>query len=228
MFRVPQKYTPEEIAGSGMTSLRARKRLVERLRVMGIQNQHVLDAMLNTPRHLFIEEALAHRAYDDTPLPIGYGQTISQCYVVARMTEALFPEGETSGKLGKILEIGTGSGYQAAILAQLARQVYTVERIQPLADQATARLQAMDYRNVRVKCDDGYKGWSQYAPYDGIIVTAAPEEVPQTLLEQLVDGGRLIIPVGELDSQELRLYIREGERFHSQLLEFVRFVPLVK
>ncbi|WP_455217052.1 protein-L-isoaspartate(D-aspartate) O-methyltransferase, partial [Kaarinaea lacus] len=181
-----------EHQGIGMTSQRTRDRLVTRLQEEGITNRQVLELIRNTPRHIFVDEALASRSYEDTALPIGYGQTISQPYVVARMTSVLLE----SGPLNKVLEIGTGSGYQAAVLAPLAGEVYSVERIRPLLDQARKRLSELQLRNVRLKYSDGSWGWPEFAPYDAIIATAAPEQVPESLLEQLSIGGRLVMPVG--------------------------------
>ena len=213
-----------DLRGIGMTSQRTRDRLVQRLREAGIRDQRVLAAIRNTPRHIFVDEALASRAYEDTALPIGHGQTISQPYIVARMTEALLAD-----KLPqKVLEVGTGSGYQTAILAQLVPEVYTVERIAGLQDRARERLNRLKLRNIHYKRADGTWGWSQYAPYDGIIVTAAPEEVPEELLKQLADGGRLVIPSGPAGQQTLRLLERDGDTIHETTLGRVSFVPLVK
>lgn len=212
-----------ELAGLGMTSQRARQRLLARLQEEGISNWAVLGAVHDTPRHLFIDEALAHRAYEDTALPIGLGQTISQPYVVARMSELLL-----TGPLKRVLEIGTGSGYQTAVLAQIAEEVFTIERIRALQDQARTRHQRLELRNIRYRHGDGWQGWAEEGPFDGIIVTAAPDSVPQALLEQLADGGRLIVPVGaEFGVQELRLIQRHGEHFETTVVEQVRFVPLV-
>lgn len=212
-----------ELAGLGMTSQRARQRLLARLQEEGIGHWAVLGAVHDTPRHLFIDEALAHRAYEDTALPIGLGQTISQPYVVARMSELLL-----TGPLARVLEIGTGSGYQTAVLAQIADEVFTIERIRALQDQARARHQRLELRNIRYRHGDGWQGWADEGPYDGIIVTAAPDSVPEALLAQLADGGRLVVPVGaELGVQELRLIQRHGERFETTVIEQVRFVPLV-
>lgn len=209
--------------GIGMTSQRTRERLVQRLRDQGITNEQVLDVMRSTPRHIFMDEALASCAYEDTALPIGYGQTISQPYIVARMTEVLL----SRGPLAKVLEIGTGSGYQTTILAQLVEQVYTVERISGLQNKARQRMRELGLYNVRFKVDDGNMGWSQNAPYDAIIVTAAPEELPTELLEQLAVGGHLIIPTGGRNKQVLRLITREADGFHEESLENVLFVPLL-
>ena len=211
----------KQVAGIGMTSLRTRRRLVDRLRQSGISNQEVLDVMLNTPRHVFVDEALAHRAYDDTALPIGHGQTISQPYIVARMTERLM---EYSPK--RVLEIGTGSGYQASILAQLVDELYTVERIEPLLSAARKRFRSLRLSNIRAKYSDGSWGWKDAAPFDAIIVTAAPNEIPVALLEQLKLGGPLLGPVGNAQSQQLELYIRTKNGIERQTLEPVSFVPL--
>ena len=212
------------LAGIGMTSQRTRDRLVARLRDEGIQNEAVLAVMRTTPRHIFVDEALASRAYEDTALPIGHGQTISQPYIVARMTEVLLG----SGGCKKVLEIGTGSGYQTAVLAQLVEQVCSVERIPELQARARKALAEMGLRNLLFRISDGSWGWRTLAPYDGIIVTAAPEQVPRALLEQLADGGRLVIPSGRADDQRLRLITRNGDMFNETLLDRVSFVPLVK
>ncbi len=213
-----------KLAGIGMTSQRTRDRLIARLREEGIKDVRVLDVMRTTPRHIFVDEALASRAYEDTALPIGYGQTISQPYIVARMSEVLLAGGPRS----KVLEIGTGSGYQTAVLAQLVDQVYTVERIPELHARAKKCLTELQLRNVRFQRSDGSWGWQQYAPYDGIMVTAAPEQVPEELLMQLAEGGRLVIPSGRADAQRLRLIIRSADSFSETLLDWVSFVPLIK
>ena len=210
--------------GIGMTSQRTRDRLIERLRSEGITNESILEVMRTTPRHLFIDEALASRAYEDTALPIGHGQTISQPYIVARMTEVLL----AGPPLKRVLEVGTGCGYQTAVLAQLIEHLYTVERIAPLQEQAKQRLTQLQLRNIVFRITDGYWGWNDYAPYDGIIVTAAPEELPEELLSQLTDGGRLVIPIGPAGQQRLFLIRREGDEFHHEALDWVSFVPLVK
>jgi len=207
-----------------MTSQRTRVRLVERLKQQGIEDTSVLEAMKSLPRHIFVDEALAHRAYEDSALPIGFGQTISQPFVVALMTQALLA-GE---KVQRVLEIGTGSGYQSAVLAKLVRRVYSVERIKGLIDRAKDRLAALGIRNVLIKYDDGTGGWPQQGPFDAIIVTAAPEQVPQDLLDQLDDGGRLVVPVGNGDVQELRVIEKRGDKFVETILEYVRFVPLLR
>lgn len=210
--------------GIGMTSQRTRDRLIERLREKNIQNESVLEVMRSTPRHIFVDEAMATRAYEDTALPIGLGQTISQPYIVARMTEALL-EG---GPLDKVLEIGTGSGYQTALLSRLVKRVYSVERIEALQQQARLRFQELGLRNIRLKYSDGNWGWDDYAPYDGIIVTAAPSKVPKPLFDQLKVGGRLVIPVGEQEgSQHLLIVTRTEEGFDSKTLDLVSFVPLL-
>ncbi|WP_445768318.1 protein-L-isoaspartate(D-aspartate) O-methyltransferase [Rheinheimera sp.] len=196
--------------------------LAQKLQREGITHPHVLAAIANTPRHLFVEAVLAHKAYENTALPIGQGQTISQPYIVARMTELLLQDKAP----GKLLEIGTGSGYQTAILAQLFGHVCSVERIKALQFQAKRRLQQLDLHNVSMKHGDGWQGWPSKAPFDSIIVTAAPTEVPSALLQQLTEGGRLVIPVG-LHEQTLRVYERHGDSFSSRDIEAVRFVPLV-
>ena len=215
--------TPRSVAGIGMTSRRTRDRLITRLRDMGIDDERVLQTIKKVPRHLFIEEALASRAYEDTALPIGYGQTISQPYVVALMTQALFAE----RPLAKVLEVGSGSGYQTAILATLAAQVYSVERIGALLQTARRRLVTLGYRNVSCKLSDGNQGWPEHAPYDGILVTAAPAEIPETLVTQLAVGGRMVIPAGDVAIQELWLIRNTGTGTSRSRLEDVKFVPLV-
>jgi protein-L-isoaspartate(D-aspartate) O-methyltransferase len=213
----------QRLEGIGMTSRRTRERMVVRLREQGIKNQAVLDVMQETPRHIFVEEALTTRAYDDMPLPIGFNQTISQPYIVARMTELLLAK----GPLEKVLEIGTGSGYQTAILAQLVRMVFTVERIYPLQRRARRCLRELHLRNVRMKHSDGAWGWQDYAPYDGIIVTAAPTEVPQSLLDQLAPGGILVIPVGGGRTQTLQRITRTEIGNQVESISPVIFVPLL-
>lgn len=210
--------------GTGMTSQRARDRLVDRLRQKGITNELVLKAISETPRHLFIDEALSHRAYEDNALPISNGQTISQPYIVARMTEVLLQDGIPD----KVLEIGTGSGYQAAILAAIVPRVFSVERIRALLVQAKQRFRQLKLNNIMAKHSDGSWGWPQSGPYDAIMVTAAPEEVPQELLDQLAEGGCMVIPVGKgRDVQELRCIKRTADGFESRILEAVSFVPFL-
>ena len=210
--------------GIGMTSQRTRERLLGRLMDQGISSLGVLDVMRSTPRHIFLDEALSHRAYEDVALPIGHNQTISQPYIVARMTEAIV----TSGPLETVLEIGTGCGYQTAIIAQLAKKVYTIERIKPLLDRAKANIKSLRLRNTDFKHDDGSLGWKQKAPFDAIIATAAPQEVPNELLQQLnPQGGRLVIPVGGDGRQELKLITRNEDDFSETFLDAVRFVPLL-
>lgn len=209
--------------GIGMTSQRTRERLIERLYEEGLSNPHVLEVIRRTPRHLFVDEALAHRAYEDTALPIGHNQTISQPYIVGRMTELLL----AGGPLDKVLEIGTGSGYQTAVLTQLVERVFSVERIQSLQDRAKERLASLNIRNVVFRWGDGWEGWNALGPYNGIIVTAAAAEVPQSLLDQLAIGGRLVIPVGSGETQELLLIVREEDGYSRHVLDLVRFVPLL-
>ena len=189
----------------------------------GVKNHRVLDIVRTTPRHIFLDEALSHRAYEDVALPIGYSQTISQPFIVARMTEALV----NTGELGRVLEIGTGCGYQTAIIAQLADEVYTVERIKPLLNRARKNLKLLGLRNIGLKHGDGGLGWPEKGPFDAIITTAAPQQIPQGLMEQLAEGGRLIIPVGGEAGQELRLITRTGDDFTVDVLSKVRFVPLL-
>ena len=209
--------------GIGMTSQRTRERLIARLMDAGIRSIPVLDVIRSTPRHIFLDEALAHRAYEDTALPIGHGQTLSQPYIVARMTEALLG----GGRLKKVLEVGTGSGYQTAVLGPLVDELFTVERIKPLQDKARERIRKLGFHHVRCKISDGSWGWEDQAPFDGIIVTASPREVPQKLLEQLAVGGRMVIPVGESGDQVLQLITRTEEGYQTEILERVRFVPLL-
>jgi len=209
--------------GVGMTSQRTRDRLIARLRDKGINDDRVLDVMSVVPRHLFVDEALASRAYEDDALPIGFGQTISQPYIVALMTSALLGDSVP----GRVLEVGTGCGYQTAILANLVDDVYTIERIEPLMKSARRRLVGLRYRNIHYRFSDGSLGWPQQAPFDAIITTAAAAEMPEVLKEQLVEGGRLVIPVGQRGIQELRLITRTPDGFENDLLELVNFVPLV-
>lgn len=212
------------LKGIGMTSQRTRERLLGRLIEQGISNMHVLDVIRSTPRHIFLEEALSHRAYEDVALPIGYNQTISQPYIVARMTEAILE----SGPLDRVLEIGTGCGYQTAIIAKLAKNVYSVERIKPLLDRAKKNLKLLGIRNTEFKHCDGSLGWEKESPFDAVITTAAPQIIPGELLQQLNrNGGRLVIPVGGEDKQELKCIIRSDESFQEETLGAVRFVPLL-
>lgn len=211
--------------GIGMTSQRTRDRLITRLEEKGIRNERVLEAMRMTPRHLFVDEALASRAYEDTALPIGHKQTISQPYVVARMTEAIIRDGIPN----KVLEVGTGSGYQAAILAALIKDVYTVERVEPLYQQARRRAMELGLRNIRFKLSDGAWGWESYAPYEAIVVTAAPKEIPEALIEQLDENGRLVIPVGRTSEvQDLLLLHKTKDGIVKERLDGVSFVPLIQ
>jgi len=210
-------------AGIGMTSARTRDRLVQRLREQGITNLAVLDRIRNVPRHIFVDEALASRAYEDTALPIGFGQTISQPYIVARMTEALL-EG---GPLENVLEVGTGCGYQTAVLAPLVTHLYTIERIEPLLARARQRLKELGVRNVRFRHGDGSLGWKAHAPFDGILVAAAPLTVPEALLKQLKIGGRLIVPLGPEGEQQLVRFTRREQRMERESLGAVAFVPLL-
>lgn len=212
-----------DVSGVGMTSQRTRNRLTDRLREQGIVNEAVLQVMASTPRHLFVDEALAHRAYEDTALPIGNSQTISQPYIVARMTELLLQDVPPTS----VLEVGTGSGYQTAILAQLMDQVFTVERISALLDRALGRFRQLGLHQIKSKYDDGHLGWAEKGPFDAIIVTASPREVPAALLAQLRAGGRLIIPVGDAEMQTLTLVTRGEDGFETTLVEPVRFVPLL-
>jgi protein-L-isoaspartate(D-aspartate) O-methyltransferase len=214
--------TPEA-RGLGMTSQRARDRLIERLKAEGIADRRVLDVLTRLPRHLFIEEALASRAYEDTALPIGLGQTISQPYVVARMTEALIEPKIPA----KVLEIGTGSGYQAAVLAALCGNVYTVERIEELLRDARRRFRKLNIANVRSKHDDGKLGWPEHAPFDAIMLTAAGEFIDDILFAQLAPDGVLVAPVGPPGAQRLLRYRHDGKGWVSEMLGQVSFVPLL-
>ena len=207
------------LAGVGMTSQRTRDRLVQRLCDQGISNFEVLEVMRTTPRHLFLDEALAHRAYEDAALPIGFQQTLSQPYTVARMTELLL----AGGPLKRVLEVGTGSG----LLAQLVERIYSVERIKPLQEKARQRFRALGVNNVHLKHADGGFGWPEKGPFDGIISTAAPAQVPAELIDQLDIGGRLIIPVGDSKSQQLTLVVKTEQGAIASVIEPAYFVPLV-
>ncbi len=210
-------------AGIGMTSQRTRARLVERLFEQGITDIRVLEVMRTTPRHLFVDEALAHRAYEDAALPIGFNQTLSQPYTVARMTELLL----AGGRPANVLEIGTGSGYQTAVLAQLVGEVCSVERIRALQERARLRLRELKIYNVALRHGDGFAGWPSRAPFDGILTTAAPRSVPEELLRQLRVGGRLVIPIGDDRTQRLTVVTRTEDGHEVREVEPVRFVPLV-
>lgn len=212
-----------DLTGIGMTSQRTRFRLLDRLRQQGIDDEELLEIIGQTPRHIFVDEALSHRAYEDTSLPIGFNQTISQPYVVALMTKALFQ----GGKLSRLLEVGTGCGYQTSILAQLCDRVYTVERIKGLQNRARQKLKLLGLRNVQFRHSDGSLGWAEQAPFDGIMVTASPRRVPQELVDQLSPNGRMIIPVGGSDGQKLQLITLEDGEMQVEVLEQVRFVPLL-
>jgi len=211
------------MSGIGMTSARTRDRLVQRLREQGIANLAVLDRIRNVPRHIFVDEALGSRAYEDTALPIGYGQTISQPYIVARMTEALLEGGPAES----VLEVGTGCGYQTAVLAPLVTQLYTIERIEPLLTRARERLKELGIRNVRFRHGDGSLGWKAHAPYDGILIAAAPLTVPEALIQQLKTGGRLVAPIGPEGEQQLVRLTRREQRIDREPLGAVAFVPLL-
>ncbi|HTT03985.1 MAG TPA: protein-L-isoaspartate(D-aspartate) O-methyltransferase [Steroidobacteraceae bacterium] len=210
-------------SGIGMTSARTRERLVQRLREQGITNLSVLDRIRNVPRHIFVDEAIASRAYEDTALPIGFGQTISQPYIVARMTEALLEGGAPD----KVLEIGTGCGYQTAVLAPLVGRVFTIERIEGLQQRAKDRLRELSIRNVRFRHGDGAQGWKAQSPFDGILVAAAPLAIPETLIEQLAVGGRLVMPVGPEGAQQLVRLTRREQGIERRVLGAVAFVPLL-
>ncbi len=215
--------TDLRLSGIGMTSARTRDRLVQRLREQGIANLAVLDRIRNVPRHIFVDEALGSRAYEDTALPIGYGQTISQPYIVARMTEALLEGGAAEN----ILEVGTGCGYQTAVLAPLVTRLYTIERIEPLLVRARERLKELGIRNVRFRHGDGTLGWKAHAPFDGILVAAAPLTVPEALVKQLRVGGRLLVPIGPEGEQELVRLTRREQGVQRESIGAVAFVPLL-
>jgi protein-L-isoaspartate(D-aspartate) O-methyltransferase len=211
------------LSGIGMTSARTRDRLVQRLREQGVANLAVLDRVRNVPRHIFVDEALGSRAYEDTALPIGFGQTISQPYIVARMTEALLE----SGANDNVLEVGTGCGYQTAVLAPLVTHLQTIERIGPLLARARLRLKELGIRNVRFRHGDGTLGWKTHAPFDAILVAAAPLTVPEALIKQLKVGGRLLVPIGPEGNQELVRFTRREQRVERESLGNVAFVPLL-
>ena len=209
--------------GIGMTSQRTRERLIQRLMDQGITRLEVLEAIRSVPRHLFVDEALAHRSYEDTALPIGYGQTLSQPYVVARMSELALAQGRPK----KVLELGSGSGYQTAILASLVDEICAIERIKPLLERARKQLRALRVRNVRLRHGDGLDGWASEAPFDLILGAAAPEHLPTQLLEQLAPGGRLILPVGG-ERQQLMMVTATPEGYVEEVIEEVNFVPMVR
>ncbi|MDD2760806.1 MAG: protein-L-isoaspartate(D-aspartate) O-methyltransferase [Methylomonas sp.] len=211
------------LQGIGMTSRRTRERMVSRLRQQGVLNTQVLAVMADIPRHIFVDEALESRAYEDTALPIGHNQTISQPYIVARMTELLLEK----SSLGRVLEIGTGCGYQTAILARLADQVYSVERIAPLMKKARDLLWELDIKTVGFKHGDGNCGWPEHAPYDAILAAAAPAEIPEALLQQLAVGGVMVIPVGSEGKQALHRVVRSEDGFIDEVIECVTFVPFL-
>ena len=212
------------LQGIGMTSQRTRERLISRLVEMGIKSETVLNTIRSIPRHIFVDEALASRAYENTALPIGYNQTISQPYIVAKMTEALL----SNGRLGKVLEIGTGCGYQTVILAQLVDKVYSIERIDALLTKARMRITTLGLRNVRLKHADGSQGWPDYAPFDGILVSAAPIGIPDILLQQLSPNGRLVIPIGKAGNQKLISITRTESGLQENQLDMVSFVPMLE
>ena len=209
--------------GIGMTSQRTRERLIQRLMDQGITRFEVLEAIRSVPRHLFVDEALAHRSYEDTALPIGYGQTLSQPYVVARMSELALAQGRPK----KVLELGSGSGYQTAILASLVDEICAIERIKPLLERARKQLRALRVRNVRLRHGDGLDGWASEAPFDLILGAAAPEQLPTQLLEQLATGGRLILPVGG-ERQQLMMVTATPEGYVEEVIEEVNFVPMLR
>ena len=215
------------LEGIGMTSARTRERLVKRLADGGISNHAILERIRSVPRHLFVDEALQSRAYEDSALPIGHSQTISQPYIVALMTQALV-DGKTAGELRKVLEVGTGCGYQTAVLASLVGTIYTIERIRDLSRSTRTRLSELGVHNVRYRHGDGMEGWPGQAPFDGILVAAAPSGIPQALMDQLAVGGRLIIPVGPAGQQELVRMTRTASGLEQEVLCQVSFVPLLE
>lgn len=215
--------SPRAVAEDKAEFTYRRHRMVdEQLKLRGIHDPKVLEALRKVRRHLFVDPWLRDRAYEDYPLPIGHGQTISQPYVVAYMTEAIEPEAD-----GRVLEIGTGSGYQAAVLAEIVKEVYTIEIIEPLGETARKRLQDLEYENVFVRIGDGYKGWPDHAPFDAIVVTAAPDKIPEALIDQLKVGGRMILPIGSF-FQDLWLVTKTEQGIEKKKLLPVRFVPMVK
>lgn len=216
------------VHGIGMTSARTRDRLIERLEQEGIRSEAVLERIRTVPRHLFVDEALASRAYENTALPIGFGQTISQPYIVALMTEALVEKLQPGQQLKKVLEIGTGCGYQTAVLAPFAKHVYSIERMQPLLRRARERFSALGINNVTLRHADGLHGWKSQAPFQGILVAASPADIPQELLRQLDEGGRMVIPTGRRGAQRLQCVTRRGSTFEARELGRVSFVPLVE
>jgi len=206
-----------------MTSRRTRERLVKRLQELGIASPFVLEIIRLTPRHLFVDEALSHLAYEDTALPIGHGQTISRPYMVARMTELLLQ----GGPMDSVLEVGTGSGYQTVVLSQLVGKVCSVERLKALQEKARKRLRTLKRTNVILRCADGVEGWSCQAPFDGILVSAAPSSIPEDLIEQLAVGGRMVIPIGDEEgTQELKCIVRTNRGYDIEMIETVKFVPM--
>ncbi|MGM0984626.1 MAG: protein-L-isoaspartate(D-aspartate) O-methyltransferase [Pseudomonadota bacterium] len=217
-------HSPDLLRGVGMTSQRTRDRMVGRLADQGIRDPRVLEVMAREPRHLFLDEALAHRAYEDTSLPIGHGQTLSQPWVVARMTELVIQEAPS-----RVLEVGTGSGYQTLVLSRLVKELWSVERINALHRRAGGRLRLLEVHNTRLRLADGGHGWPEEAPFDVILLTACASELPASLLAQLGEGGVLITPLAEPDGQQwLTRVRRSGESFETQRLEAVRFVPLLE
>ena len=210
--------------GSGMTSMRTRERLVSRLRDEGITDENVLDAIRDVPRHIFVDEALASRAYEDIALPIGLGQTISQPFIVALMTQATVAAPAPS----RVLEIGTGCGYQTAVLASLVSRVYTVERIGLLLARARERLRALEVNNVWFRHGDGNAGWPECEPFDAVLATAAPPRVPEQLVRQLVVGGRLVIPIGDSHRQSLKVFTRTESGVSEDTIADVSFVPMLR
>lgn len=215
--------TRVDIEGVGMTSARTRARLIDRLRRQGITDETVLEVIQSVPRHLFVDEALSHRAYEDSALPIGFNQTISQPYTVARMTELLLQ----GARPMRVLEIGTGCGYQAAVLAALVEQVFTIERISGLAEKARRTLSDLGIQNVIQRHNDGANGWQERAPFDGMLITASPHQVPPSLFAQLAEGGRMILPLAQDGKQYLTRVTRIQGEMSVETIEPAKFVPLL-
>jgi protein-L-isoaspartate(D-aspartate) O-methyltransferase len=222
LFSIFYHYIIVSLASEDIHAIKRRIMMKEQIISRGVSDEKVLDAMFKVERHLFVPPYLIDSAYGDTPLPIGYRQTISQPYIVAFMTEALGLKGNE-----KILEVGTGSGYQAAVLSKIVREVYTIEIVKPLAEEAQKRLKSLDYKNIKIKCGDGYLGWPEFAPFDAIIVTAAPKKVPEKLVEQLKVGGNMLIPVGSFFQNLYRITKTKNGVKKESLLP-VRFVPMIK
>lgn len=219
-----QRFDADARSGIGMTSERTRRRLLQQLQEQGIVNAAVLDTLFRIPRHLFLDEALQHRAYEDSALPLGHGQTMSKPYVVARMTELVL---EAVPDARRVLEIGTGCGYQAAVLADRFEHVFSIERLVQLHRRARDTLRRLGTRNIQLRLGDGYLGWPDEAPFDAILLAAAPAEIPQALLDQMADGAVLVAPVGMNEDQQLVRVRRHGDELRREVIESARFVPMV-